>query len=260
VLVIYREYVKPGKSGALHEKTESAFVQALARAKEPVHYVAMNSLSGKSRALFVVPYESFEAWEKDTLWSMNNPTLSSEMDHAMVADGEVLESTDTSVLVYNEEYSLRAGVDMPHMRYFEIELFTVRPGHRAEWDEAVKLVKDAYEKSVPDAHWATYESMLGGNHRFVVITPMHSLREMDGELIGDRQFMSALGPEGMKKLEALSAAAIESSETNLFSFSPKMSYVSDEWIKADAAYWKPKATPTPEKKIKSKAEAKASAQ
>ena len=29
VLVINREYLKPGKSGSLHEKTESAFVRAM---------------------------------------------------------------------------------------------------------------------------------------------------------------------------------------------------------------------------------------
>ena len=33
VLVIFREFVKPGKTGMTHEKSESTFVQALARAK-----------------------------------------------------------------------------------------------------------------------------------------------------------------------------------------------------------------------------------
>ena len=37
VLVIQREYLKPGKAGAAHDKTESVFVQAMARAKWPTH-------------------------------------------------------------------------------------------------------------------------------------------------------------------------------------------------------------------------------
>jgi hypothetical protein len=49
----------------------------------------------------------------------------------------------------------------------------------------------------------------------------------------------------MKKLNELSAAAIESSETNLFAFNPRMSYVSDDWLKADPAFWKPKTASTP---------------
>lgn len=38
VLSILREFVKPGKSGAVHERSESAFVQAMTRAKWPTHY------------------------------------------------------------------------------------------------------------------------------------------------------------------------------------------------------------------------------
>jgi len=65
VLTVFREFVKPGKAGALHEKSESAFVQAMTRAKWPTRYLAVNSLSGKPRTLFLTRYDSFEAWEKD---------------------------------------------------------------------------------------------------------------------------------------------------------------------------------------------------
>jgi hypothetical protein len=245
VLVITREFLKPGKSGAPHEKTEMVFTQALARAKEPVHYLGMNSLSGKTRALFVIPFDSFEAWEKDTMWSQGNAALSAALDRANVADGELLESTDQGAFVYSAEYSFHPAVDMPHMRYFEIEAFQIRPGHRAEWDEAVKMVKAAYEKAVPDAHWATYEEILGGRNFFVVFTPMKSLSELDHEMMANKQFMGAMGADGMKKLEELSAASIESSTTNLFAFNAKLSYISEDWIKADPDFWKPKAAPAP---------------
>jgi len=43
----------------------------------------------------------------------------------------------------------------------------------------------------------------------------------------------------------LSAAAIESSQTNLFAFNPRMSYPADEWVKADPEFWKPKAAAAP---------------
>src|SRR5579863_2237683 len=67
VLVIFREFVKPGKSGALHEKSEASFVAAMRRAKWPTRYLTVTSLSGRSRALFLLPYDSFDAWEKDNL-------------------------------------------------------------------------------------------------------------------------------------------------------------------------------------------------
>ena len=36
------EYTKPGKGGLAHDKTESAFAQAMAKARFPIHYVAFN--------------------------------------------------------------------------------------------------------------------------------------------------------------------------------------------------------------------------
>jgi hypothetical protein len=79
ILVIGREYTKPGKSGIAHEKTESAFVQAMKRAKWPTHYLAVESLSGKSRALFLTGYDSLEAWEQDQTAQQKNATLSADL-------------------------------------------------------------------------------------------------------------------------------------------------------------------------------------
>jgi hypothetical protein len=41
----------------------------------------------------------------------------------------------------------------------------------------------------------------------------------------------------MKKLGELEAAAIESMQSNLFMFNPRMSYVSPDWVKADPDFW-----------------------
>src|SRR6185437_3477884 len=107
VLLIDREFTKPGKSGAVHEKSESAFVQAFARAKWPTHYFAATSLTGKNRTLFFVGYESFEAWEKDAMAQQMNSTLSAATDRAALADGDLLTETDAGVFTYQEEQSLR---------------------------------------------------------------------------------------------------------------------------------------------------------
>src|SRR5882672_1891089 len=94
ILVIGREYTKPGKSGVAHEKTESAFVQAMTRAKWPTHYLAVESLSGKSRALFLTGYDSFAAWEKDQNDTQKNAALSADLARAWAGDGELLSDTD----------------------------------------------------------------------------------------------------------------------------------------------------------------------
>ena len=75
VLVIHREYLKPGKGGQIHERSESAFVKAFADAKSPYHYFALDSLSGPSRSLFLFAYDSFADWEKETAAIRSNPAL-----------------------------------------------------------------------------------------------------------------------------------------------------------------------------------------
>jgi hypothetical protein len=242
VLAVFREFVKPGKGGSTHEKAESAFVQAYARAKWATHYLAAESTSGKPRVLFLTGYDSFEAWEKDINAQQKNPALSAALERAQAADGELLSDADAGALNYRDDYSLRAAsVDIPHMRYFEISLFHVRPGHEKEWDSLVKLVMATYEK-IPDTHWATYEAVYGQDGgTFIVFNPMKSASEIDRGFAQSKEFMTALGEDGMKKLSELSAESISSSQTNLFAFNPRMSYVSDEWIKADPDFWKPKA-------------------
>jgi hypothetical protein len=240
VLSVIREFVKPGKSGGPHEKAESAFVQAMTRAKWPTHYLAVSSITGKPRVLFLTGYESFEAWEKDVLATQNNATLSAALDRAAVADGDLLSDYDASALVYSDEYSLRSAVDIPHMRYFEISQYRVRPGHDGDWDTIVKMVKAAYEK-IPETRWATYRAAYGQEGTsYIVFTPLKSTAEIDQEFGRSKQFMANMGEDGMKKFSELLAGAIEFSQHQLFSFTPKMSYVSDEWIKADPDFWKPK--------------------
>ncbi|GAC1667597.1 MAG: hypothetical protein NVS9B4_23470 [Candidatus Acidiferrum sp.] len=247
VLQIIREFTKPGKGGAVHDKAEAAFVQAMARAKWPTHYLAATSMSGKPRVLFFIPYDSFEAWEKDNLATAKNTSLSNAMDHASMADGELLDSSDVGVFAYNEDLSLRPQADLAQMRYVEIFLFKVRPGQRKTWEELVKLYKSGYEKATPDVNWATYEESFGpnGSDTYVAFSPHKSLSEIDRGFADDKAFATALGPDGMKRLAELSALAVESSQTNLFSFSPRMSYPPDRWVKVDPDFWKPKAAGAP---------------
>ena len=248
VVLVQREFLKPGKFGSAHEKTEGAFVQAFTRAKWPTHYFAVSAMTGKPRVLFLVGYDSFEAWEKDNAATDNNKALSASLDRALSADGDLLSGQDQTIMVYNDEESLNSSVDIAHMRYFEISLYRVRSGHRHEWEELVKLVKAAYEK-VPDSHWATFELMYGQEGgTYAVFVPMKSLKEVDDGFTKDKQFVAAMGEDGMKKLAELESSAVDLTQSNLFHFSPSMSYPRDEWIKADPDFWKPKAAmPAPAK-------------
>jgi hypothetical protein len=257
VLVVQREYIKPGMAGAAHMKTESAFVAAMSAAKWPTHYLGMDSMSGPSRALFLVGYDSFAAWEKDNLATQKNATLSAALDRALVADGQLLTSYDAGVLFYREDMSLRANaVNIAQSRYFEIMRFKVRQGHDKEWEELVKMYVDGYGSATQDVHWAMYQSQYGADNGgvYLVFNPMKSLAEVDSGFGDAKKFSDKLGADAMKKLNELTAACVEDVAVNLFAFNPKMSYPSDAWVKADPGFWK--SAPAPASKPAAKPVAK----
>lgn len=241
VLVVEREWVKPGKSGSVHEKSEAAFVNAMRAAKWPTHYVAVNSMSGKPRSLFLIGYPTFDAWEKDSHAMEKNAVLSASFDKAAISDGELLNEYNQSVFTLDTDGSLPGGPDIAHARYFEISQYVIKPGHRKDWMDLVKLYHDAFKKGVPNAHWALYDSYYGENNGgvYVVISLMKSLSEDDDSMGDGKKLEETVGEDGMKRIAELTAACLDSQQTNLFEISPKMSYPAEEWIKADS-FWAPK--------------------
>jgi hypothetical protein len=241
------EYTKPYKGGAAHDKTESAFIAAEQKAKFPVYYVAMNSESGKARALFMTRYDSFEEWEKDNKIVDDNPTLAGGLERAGLADGELLDEVDSLVYTYDEDLSFHPHSDLEHHRVYQIAVFHVRPGKQKEWRDVVKMVKDAHEKAGTSAHWGMYEIAFGApDGTFIAVTGDPSMSAIDLGYSEDKKFVAALGgDEGMRKLDQLFGEAVESSHSELFTVNPKQSYVSDDWVKADPGFWKPKAAMMP---------------
>ncbi|MBS1800117.1 MAG: hypothetical protein JSS95_09855 [Acidobacteria bacterium] len=247
VLVISREFLKPGKSPSQHQRTESAYVSAMTAAKWPTHYFAMDAMTGAPRTLFFTPYDSFEAWDKDAGATDRNHTLTAALDRAYSADGELLSGYDSAAFTFRDDLSLRAPVDIPHMRYFEISHFVVRPGHVKDFMDLAKIYIATYEKVSTEAHWAVFESQYGANNGgvFLVMIPMKSLAETDRGLTQSKDFVSALGEDGMKKLSELTAASVESVQTNLFRINPHISYPPEPWVQADPSFWKPKPSAAP---------------
>lgn len=243
VIQITREWVKPGKTGAIHDKSEAAFVSVSNRAKLQGHYVALNSMSGKMRALYIARYPSFEAWENDNRSMEKNTALSAEFDRAAAADGELLDSMDQSVFTYDEALSYHPHSDIAHARYYEITVFHLRPGHRKDWYEVTKTFKEANDKAGTSAHWATYEIAYGGEGgTYMSITARDSLKEVDAAMGDMKKIGEALGGEdGLQKLDHDFSEAIESVRSELFSVNPKQSYAEEAWIKGDPDFWKPKA-------------------
>jgi hypothetical protein len=250
VLVIVREMMKPGKAGMMHEKTEGAYIAAIKANHLDIHYLAMTSMTGPDRALFLSGYPSLAAWEAEH--KATSAVAAAAMDHANVADGDLLTETAQSVWLRDDELSMNPH-DLKGARYMQISQYFVKPGHVAEWEELVKLVKEGYAKGVPEASWVIFEQRYGpSGNAYIVVTPLKSLSEVDGMLGSGKAFTNSMGEGGMKKMGQLEAASVESFQMNLFAFSPKMSSPPEQWVKDDPDYWGPKKTMMPMKKDEKK--------
>jgi hypothetical protein len=247
VLVINREFLKPGRSGSMHEKTEAGYLAAAKAGKAHFHYLALTSMSGPDRALFLSGYPSLADWEAENKMDEKNPSLGASLDHAMVADGDLLASTDASVWVRRDDLSLN-DPGIVGARYMEIQLFTIKPGHMKEWEELVKLYVDGFTKAPGGIHWETFQQSYGTNgNSFIAVTLLKSLADADAEWGSYPGFATAVGEPGMKKISALEASCVDTEQTNLFHISPKMSLPLEDWVKAEPDFWTPK-TAAPAKK------------
>ena len=249
VLVIQREYLKPGKGGMLHERSESAFVRAFASSKSNSHYFALDSLSGPTRALFLTGYNSFADWEKDRAAVNNDKVLSAAVDHAAQMDGDLLSGYDSAAMMLRPDLSLNKG-SINGTRYFEITTFVVKPGHRHDFEQLAHMYADAFRKIAPEMHWDCFEVMYGNpapgfptGGAYIVVNTMKSLAETDKGIADFEKFSKEVGESGMQKIEELSAASIETTGTNLFEINPRMSNPPQEWVTREPGFWK--AAPQP---------------
>ncbi len=238
ILVIHQEFLKPGKAGAPHEKTESAFVQAMTAAKSPEHYLAMNSFSGRPQTLFLLPYASFAAVQKDNDSMMANASLAEQFDNAQQADGELLTGYDVGVFVYDPDLSVNARADISQMRAMTITAIDIKPGHQEDWKKLAKMHNSVYG-NMPNAHWAVFHEVFGphGGTMYIVLSAVKSGAEMDQHGPAARQAWSAVSAAQKKQMGDLESSTFKSIVTNLFIFDPKMSYVQDSWKTADPSFW-----------------------
>jgi hypothetical protein len=234
------EYTKPGRGGMAHDKTESAFVQTMAKAKFPIHYVAFNSMSGPARAIYLSHFDSFDAWQKANK-VFEQPATMAEFERINVADGELLESTKQLIFSTVPDLSYHSRPAGPNVRYLEARILHVRPGHGKEFEDLVKLWIAAADKAGSTDHWGAYRIEYGDQlGSYVFLTADNAMADIDQSFAEESKYKAVLTDEDRNKMRELRAAAIDTDRYELYSVNPVQSYVPEDWIKADPEYWKPK--------------------
>jgi len=260
VLSIFREDVKASRVGA-HADLETGYVRAMQKAGWPTYSLAVAAIAGANDAWFITGFESFAAMEKDRMAMDKNTDLTKEFDRLDALDAEFRTNQRGIIAVLDEELSYNPNVNIPQMRYFVVNIVRVRPGHDEEYTEARKILLEAWKKANLDQHSAVYRVAAGmPSGTYLIFTPRKSLSEMDPNPEMAKAMQAALGEENRKKRMKLLGDSVITSEVSIYSFSPKMSYVSKEFAKAGGEdFWSPKemvAMKPPPKKNGMKATAK----
>lgn len=239
-LQVIVEYPKPGKGGLAHDKTEGAFVQAMRKAKFPLHYTAYNAMSGRARAIYLGAFNSFEEMQNANK-IFDTPAVASEFERINVADGDLLDEAHVLIFSSDAELSYHSKTPGPKNRYLEADIVQVRPGHGKDFEDLMKLYMATFDKVGSIQHWGAYRTEYGQSiGEYVFLTASNSEAEIDQRFSEDPKVMAGFSDDDKKKIRELRAASIESERIELYSVNPAQSYVTDEWIQADPEFWKPK--------------------
>jgi hypothetical protein len=237
VLLIQRELVKPGK-GPAHNEWESGWPRAFAQANWPHNYLAMTALSGNNEAWFLLGYPSFSAMEKEMGAMDANATLTNEMKRLGAGESDYLETTSSIIAQYMPTLSHGGPINLAKMRYFEVLRFTMKPGHDQDFIRGVTLYGEGSTKAKLDNHWATYQVVSGlAAGSYLLFIPMSSISMFDTRVAEDNAVMTALGAADRAAFGRVYTDGVASSQSQIFAFNPKMSYVSKAMKDADP-FWR----------------------
>ncbi|HEY6488260.1 MAG: hypothetical protein WCC26_02395 [Terracidiphilus sp.] len=230
--------LKPDQSAA-YAKLEGEEVEALRAANAPSHYVAMWSITGSTKVLYMHGFNSFADLQK----GHDDTVAMSKLQDTLKADdaeeSALISERHSSIYSYEKDLSLGDPIDLSKMRFMRIILFHVRSGHDQDWEHVVKLFVKAYGSSIPEARWAMFQKMygVGSDNTYILVTPMESLSTVDDMHDGSKKFADAVGEDQLHALRSGLDATVESSESDLFAFAAKISYVPDSWISSSAEFW-----------------------
>jgi hypothetical protein len=124
----------------------------------------------------------------------------------------------------------------------------VRPGRVLEFEDQIKMVRDARARSGAQQIWFVSQSLVGEPlTSFHITRPLGSLGDIDGA----PTLAQVLGPNGYKQYQKGLAENTLSTEITIGKYLPELSNPPDEVAAADPAFWNPKPMPAAKKAAES---------
>jgi len=245
VLEIIREATKEGRTAA-HEKVEADYAAAFRKANFPAHYVGLEAMSGPGEMWFIQPMPSFAAAEEYDKATDKEP-LKSTLAAMDARDGELRASSRTMWAVYRPDLSYRPEkFNRAKERFVMVNIDRVKLGREQDFAEGAKAYFGAHEKADVDLCILGYQVVAGApGGTYLFFTVMDSMKVMDGMPAHAQAVRQAMGQESYTQLMKGAGDVFASVEETMLEVRPGMSYVGQETIDADPAFWKPKPVAKP---------------
>ena len=239
VLMSVREIPQPGAEGA-HARFEAEYAAALDAGKASQYYLGMGAITGTPQTLFLSGYASLE--EMSEVHDRDEATIGEKLAALDEDHSGTLAGTDTAIWRLRPELSSPNPTNLAKMRYMEVIHIHVKLGHRVEFADVIKHIKEGWVKAEPDFHYSIYQQVFGHSmdDSYMVIIPMKSLADLDKHHSMVAEYRKALGEDVEKQMQEFESANYNSTESNLFAFTPSMSRLPQSWTKDDTDFWKPK--------------------
>jgi hypothetical protein len=248
ILNIQVDNIKP-YADAPYDYLASEYPALSERLKDPTHILAMESLTGAPRAIYISGFDSYEALQKNEEWNLGDTAIDAKIDSLDARQAANVSEIHYSIWHYRADLSNNvAAADIAHSHYWEVIIFHMRAGHDAQFDKMTKLYRDANLKIGQNIPWATYEGLTGVTDSYLILVPMTSLKDEDTGLAHEKDFGVAMGDEGNAQMNKLSEEGVASVEDNIWMVIPEWSYVEKSWIDADPQYWGPQPAAKPAQK------------
>lgn len=245
LLLVHQEF-KP-ESESAHAKLALELVQACNQFDVPNQWIDLQSITGAPETLAFDPFDSFaDVDDAYAGWATIN---ASHPDVAgMQEDLRAMEISERTIIaVRRSDLSYQASaIDLSKARFMRVLEVRLLPGHEAEFTEAFKILRAAYEKIKADTPWVVYQVNVGlPSPTFLAFVPMRSLKQNDDLLAWRPSLREAEGDIAAKRMDQIAKEAYASTESDLYVIKPEFSHVSKEFAEGDVDFWTPKPV-TPE--------------
>jgi len=241
LLLVHQEF-KP-ENEAAHEKLALDLVDACSQLEVPNQWIALQSITGAPETLSFDSFETFA--DVDDAYAGWAGINSAHPDVArMQQDVRAMELHERTIIaVRRGDLSYQASnIDLSKARFMRLLEVRLLPGREAEFTEAFKILRAAYEKIKADTPWVVYQVNVGmPSPTFLAFVPMRSLKQNDDLLAWRPLLREAEGDVAAKRMDQIAKEAYAGTESNLYAIRPELSHVSKEFAEGDLDFWTPKS-------------------